>query len=256
MTSLVKVIKSVSEKRKEAKVITLRAAVRPLEEEQSTEIDRRKIERIENELIQKAKERANKLILQAEEEIRKKTEIEEQSLQEKMTAALEDARIKGYEEGYQAGRKDGEQSVSDLIQEARQIVDLSQEEYVKKLTEAEPMMINIAIALAEKIVGNQLKEQPEQWTDVVKAAVKEVKEHDNIKIFVHPSKYKLTLNDKKLLKAALNESTDIFIYPNEELVEDACMIETSFGTIDASIHTQLAEIKKQLLEIVEENQNE
>lgn len=259
MTSLANVIKSVSKEIKEAKVITLRTAIRPVEKEPNIEIDRQKMEQIENELIQEAKEKANSLLKQAEEEINKKIEAlkkEEDSLQEKISAAMEDARVKGYDEGFQLGRKDGEQSMHNLIEEVRQLVDASREEYVKKLAEAEPMMIKIAIALAEKIVGNNLEEQPERWSHVVKTAVKEVKEHENIKIFVHPSKYERTLNDKKTFKAALNESTDIYIYPNEELAEDACMIETSFGTIDASIDTQITEIKKQLLEIVEEKQNE
>ena len=44
---------------------------------------------------------------------------EEESLHAKISDALEEARVKGYQEGYEAGRNDGMQSVENLIQEAK-----------------------------------------------------------------------------------------------------------------------------------------
>lgn len=259
MTSLANVIKSVTEE-KNVKVISLRSVVRPVKKqaEPSADVNRKKLEQVERELIRKAEIKANELMKQAEEKARQKAEAlkkREEALQEKISHALEEARAKGYDEGFQIGRKDGMQSVQELMNEAREMVDLTHQEYVKKLAEAEPMIIKFAIALAEKIVGHHLETQPELWSHLVKSAIKEVKEHENIKIFVHPKKYEWILSSKRMLKAAVNDTTEIYIYPNEELAEDACIIETSFGKIDASVDTQLMEMKKHLLEIVEEKQN-
>lgn len=254
MTSLANILKSVSKRTNKARVITLRPAVHSVEKDQSVEIERQKVAQIESELIQKAQEQANELLKQAEEKINEKNAAlkkKEASLQEQMNAAIEEARVKGYDEGYQLGKKDGKHSMHKLIDEARQLIDLSREEYIKKLAEAEPAIIKIATKLAKKIIGNNLKKQNGHWSHVVQTAIKEVKDHDNIKIFVHPTKYEQTLKDKKIFKAAVNESTDLYVYPNEELTEDACVIETSFGTIDASINIQITELKRKLLEIVE-----
>ena len=43
------------------------------------------------------------------------------------------------------------------------------------------------------------------------------------------------------------------MYPNGELDEHACYIESENGRIDASIDSQLQEIKRKLMDILEEN---
>lgn len=264
MTSLVNVIKSVNKTWDEAKVIQIQPMIQPYEFENdnsSTVVDEEslKLKQLEIEIIQKAQEKAKELIEQANEEIQKKKEElmkEEEALHEKITDALEEARVKGYQEGFEAGRTDGFQSAENLIQEATKIVDSSREDYYEKLASADLEIINLAVKIAEKIIGKSIDSEPDYWNQLVKTALKEVREHENIKIFVHPKKFELTKNNKKMLEALLHDSTDIYIYPDDELEENACIIETSFGTIDASVDSQLTEIKKQLLQIVEEMQNE
>lgn len=264
MTSLVNVIKSVNNTWNEAKVIQIQPMIQPrvFETGNSIDIDNEgslELKKLEIEIIQKAREKAKELIEQANEEIQKKKEElikEEESLHKKISDALEEARVKGYQEGYEAGRNDGLQSVEHFIQEAAKIVDASREDYYEKLESAELEIIDLAVKIAEKIVGKTIESEPEYWIQLVKTALKEVREHEDIKIFVHPTKYELTKSQKKMLEAILHDSTDLYIYPDDELEENACIIETSFGTIDASVDSQLTEMKKQLLQIVEEMQNE
>lgn len=264
MTSLVNVIKSVNKTLDEARVIQIQPMIQPqaFESETAGDIDDEELlelKKLEIEIIQKAQEKAKELIEQANEEIeKKKAELmkEEESLHAKISDALEEARVKGYQEGYEAGRNDGMQSVENLIQEASKIVDSSREDYYEKLESAELEIIDLAVKIAEKIIGKTIEDDSEYWSQLVKTALKEVREHEDIKIFVHPKKFELTKSQKKMLEALLHDSTDIYIYPDDELEETACIIETSFGTIDASVDSQLTEIKKQLLQIVEEMQNE
>jgi flagellar assembly protein FliH len=263
MTSLVNVIKSVNKTWDEAKVIQIQPMIQPcVFETSNSNIDNEgllEVKKLEIEIIQKAREKAKELIEQANEEIQKKKEElikEEESLHKKISDALEEARVKGYQEGFEAGRDDGLQSVENLIQEAKKIVDSSQKDYYEKLESAELEIIDLAVKIAEKIVGKKIENDSEYWIQLVKTALKEVREHEDIKIFVHPSKFELTKSQKKTLEAILHDSTDLYIYPEDELKEDACIIETSFGTVDASVDSQLTEIKKQLLQIVEEMQHE
>jgi len=263
MTSLVNVIKSVNKTWDEAKVIQIQPMIQPQEfvNDESADVDESslKLKQLEIEIIQKAREKAKELIEQANEEIQKKKEAlmkEEESLHEKISDALEEARVKGYQDGFEAGRSDGLKSVEDLIQEAAKIVDSAREDYFEKLERSELEIIHLAVKIAEKIIGKTIANDPDAWSQLVKTALKEVREHENIKIFVHPKKYELTIDQKKMLAAVLHDSMDLYIYPDDELEENACIIETSFGTIDASVDSQLTEIKKQLLQIVEELQNE
>lgn len=259
--SLAKVIKYATDEVKEAKLITLRPTVQPIEKkvEEISDEDKKKLAQIEREIIEKAEAKAKQLLEQTEVEMEKRMlamQEKEAALEEKIANALEEAQAKGYDEGFQVGKKEGYASIQQSIEAAQRLVSLSKVDYEKKILEAEPMIIKLATKLAEKIVGDNIEQEPTKWVHIVQTAIKEMKEHKNIKISVHPSKYELTLNGKKQLEATLNHDSEIYIYPNEELDEDACLIETSFGTVDASVTTQLSEMKTHLLEIVEENLNE
>ena len=47
---------------------------------------------------------------------------------------------------------------------------------------------------------------------------------------------------------------DFYIYPDDELEETSCIIESENGRIDASVDSQLEEIKIKLFEMLESEQ--
>lgn len=51
--------------------------------------------------------------------------------------------------------------------------------------------------------------------------------------------------------ALFPKELDFYIYPDEELSEMDCIIESANGRIDASIDSQLEEIKNKLIELLE-----
>lgn len=259
MTSLDNVMKSVPNDEERTRVISIRRPRLAKEEKvEERQIDKRLLQEIEAKHIQKAEKQAAAILQKAEEAAQLKMEElkqQEANLESRMNAVLEEAKVQGYEIGYNQGRKDGEQSIQDSVEEAQQLIEVARDDYWSKLQEAEPTIVKLAIKISEKMLGSTLDAQPEKWGSAVKTALKEVKDHENIKISVHPSKYDITVQQKKELKAVVHDSTDIIIYPDEELVETACVIETSFGTIDASFDSQLSVIKKRLLEVIEETKN-
>ena len=56
--------------------------------------------------------------------------------------------------------------------------------------------------------------------------------------------YQYLLSQKEELITIFSHETNLFIYPNEDLPEDGCVIESESGRLDASIDTQLLEIKR------------
>ena len=258
MISLTNVIKKLDRlENMDVKTIALRKTVF-LQYEDSEPHDSDFSENAETEaamILKQANEQAAILLQETEETIQKrKQELkeEEEKLADKVEAALEDARLTGFEEGYQRGRRDGEESVRKQMEEARRTIDASRNAYLERLQEAEPTIVAMAVKIAEKIIGKALDEKPEYWLSLAKTVLKEVKEHEDVKIYVHPKHYELTLQKKKELQAIVNHATDIYIYPDQELPGDGCLIETSFGTVDATVDSQLSQIKTQLLELIEE----
>jgi flagellar assembly protein FliH len=76
----------------------------------------------------------------------------------------------------------------------------------------------------------------------------EVKREEDIRLFVSPMHYHATVDLTNELSKVTN--TDIVVYPDESKGENGCIIETKYGQIDASLDSQLDELKEKLLEFV------
>lgn len=204
-------------------------------------------------IIQEAERKAEQILLSAQSDLdntlieienkRMQWDTERQHLQ---TLAKEE----GFTIGLQEGRKEGLEQYKNHIAEARDIINLSQKEYHSLIDYSEETILKIGIKVAEKILSKQLDEKAEDFLLIVRKAIKEVSEYSQIQIYVHPRYFELLLNQKEELKNLYNKDTDISIFPNEDLPETGCMIESSFGRIDASVDSQLIEIKNKLLSLL------
>src|SRR5690606_18316892 len=140
----------------------------------------------------------------------------------------------GFQAGLVEGREQGYQEYRDLLAEARKIIDLSKQDYDRYLDSSEEVIVKLGLTVAEKIIGSHLSEKPEDFVFLVRKATKEVKEHSNIMTQVSPHYFQYVMEQKEELIAILNRETDLFIYPNEDFKETDCVIESSFGKINAS----------------------
>ncbi|MFS1518373.1 flagellar assembly protein FliH [Bacillus sp. SCS-151] len=206
-------------------------------------------------LITDAKQEAKELLENANKQLKQVNEEIEQTkqawLKEKQQLEAE-AKETGYKAGFQSGEEAGYTEYSEKLSEAKHIVSLTKKDYHEILDSAEEKMLLIGIKVAERILGETLDGDEGQFVHIVKRALKEVKEHTDIKIYVHPSQYDLVISRKNELLDLLNHMTELYIYPDEDRKETGCIIESSFGKIDASVDSQLEEIKAKLIELLVE----
>ena len=81
---------------------------------------------------------------------------------------------------------------------------------------------------------------------LVKRALKEAKDSHDVQLHVNPNYYEYLLSQKEELLAVFLHETNLFIFPDEELPENRCVIESALVGLDASVDTQLSEIKQKL----------
>jgi len=158
------------------------------------------------------------------------------------------ARKEGYEIGLQQGKEEGLKQFSQTINHAHEIVETANRDFYKLIEEADETILLIGIKVAERILSERLNENREQFVPLVKQAIREVREHSEVKICVHPRYYETVVEKRDELRLVFNREIDIFIYPDDQLPENGCVIESSYGRIDAGIDTQLQQLKEKLLE--------
>lgn len=215
-------------------------------------------EEIEQKLAQ-AESQAQRTVAEADDyaqQVRHAFETERQQAEQQLQEAFEEARQQGYNAGFSEGQEVGRQTYVELIADAQKIIASSQTDYARTIESAEPVMVELAVALAQRILGTKLEENPDNWSALLKQVMLEVREHENVKIYVHPHWYTQTLQQKAELEQLLSHTEQLYIYPDSGLPENGCVVESKYGRIDATLDQQLEQLKVQLLEKWKEGPDE
>jgi flagellar assembly protein FliH len=205
-------------------------------------------------LISEARRKAEKIVSGAFEE---RDRIHYQIQQEKdnwltqREKQFKEAYDAGFQKGEEEGMKKGYQEYARRLIEAERIIEWNKQEYYSYLEKAQQVIVSLAIASAEKIIGKKIIDEPETFTSIVKRALKEVRQLPEVQIHCHPSRYFNLMENKEEIESAFPANVQCFIYANDDLGEDECYIETNQGRIIVSMNSQLAELKLKLFEVLQ-----
>ncbi|MCE7794606.1 flagellar assembly protein FliH [Salipaludibacillus sp. CUR1] len=197
-------------------------------------------------------ERLKKELEIQKDEWHKAMHEEKNRIQEESENLYRQTAEEGFNQGYLEGAEKAKAEYESYISEARQVVLNAKEDYCRKLAESEPVMLNFAINLAEKIISHTVGNDEAAWGNFIKEAVTEVREQEEVKIYVHPEWYEATLQHKKELEGIALHTRELLIFPDSSLEKMGCVIETPYGQIDASVDSQLREMKRILFEKLKE----
>lgn len=267
-----KVIKSVHSKSsfKQAKQIVIRKlsedeSFQPLihaEEEQHEEsfssastINSNDTDKIVKQKLDEADQKVKQMIEDAElhiKEMYEQIEFDKSEAIKEQEYMYEQMREEGYQAGLLKGREDGFNEYKESIEEANSIIMSAKDEYHKVVEQAEPVIVDLAVELCRRVIGHGLVGLPEVWDQFVKQVIKEVQEHEDVKIYVHPDWFERTRQQKEELHLFLTHCEELYIYADPALAENGCVIETKYGRMDATIDHQLTQLKKQLHDRLEE----
>ncbi|KGE17528.1 FliH/SctL family protein [Paenibacillus wynnii] len=166
---------------------------------------------------------------------------------------IEVVKSEGYQQGYQEGVSQAEEEmkrkVAEMMEEARNVLADAHRARDVIIQEAEPFLVELSCGIAEKIVEKQLTIEPEFTMDLIKKNLARKREQGLISLCVSPSQFIFVNAAREELALAIDSQAELQILPDSMVKDHGCVIRSSFGSIDARIDTQLAEIKKELLRI-------
>lgn len=153
---------------------------------------------------------------------------------------IEEAHRRGFVEGEARGR----QTASQQVQAAVERLARSAAEFLalrpQARREAEEDVVQLALAVARRVLRRELTVDPGAILGLVKAAMEKLDARDLRKIRAHPET--AALLGKYLQDAGLPERVEIV--PDGALEKGAAILETARGSLDASVDTQVAEIER------------
>jgi len=148
----------------------------------------------------------------------------------------------GRAEGFEKGRQAVAAELESVIQKLRQAY-MDIEKFRKQLyLEAEAETVELALAVARKIIGQEISIDRQIVLNVVKGALDKVIDHENVRIRINPQDLETVQTALFEFLPLVEKLENIHFETDAALTPGGCIVETNFGTIDASIENQLKQI--------------
>lgn len=204
-------------------------------------------------LVDQAKQKADALRQQMDQEYQahlEKIDQEKQTFKQECEVMQNQAYQEGYEAGFQAGKTDAEAAYTKEIELAKALVERTKADYYAHLESAELDVLSLALNISKTILNDTLIDKKDAWLSLIKKAIQDMRDQESITITVHPEWYEATSQFKHDIEG-MTYGTKVYVYPDESLQKTSCLIETPFGKVDASLDSQLNELRDKLFEILE-----
>ncbi|AIC94832.1 MULTISPECIES: flagellar assembly protein FliH [Shouchella] len=172
------------------------------------------------------------------------TQLEQQWEERKLQAQSE-----GYETGFSAGESQALSIYEGKLTEAHHLLEQAQDQVEQSIVKNEPFLIELVLSIVRRVLKSELEHEGILAT-MVAQILQEVKDMELVKVYVHPSWYKKLVHSKEELQQQLPACQDFRIIPDGQRNETECVIVTNAGRLDASLDTQLLELKQQLTRVI------
>ena len=149
------------------------------------------------------------------------------------------AEADGRERGHAAGLTEGRATVAAVSSALEAAVAGVLDARAEYLEQAEARAVELALLLAEKLVGAALDVRPELVLELVRGALRRAVERDHLVIEVNPADLELVRAEVGEIAARLGGVRQLEVVAEPRVGAGGCVVRTTEGEIDARIETQL-----------------
>ena len=164
--------------------------------------------------------------------------------EEKERGVFEEARKKGYSEGFGQGKRDAlksmEEGVGNIFKASESIERFKNELY----EDVKQDVIKLSLKIAETIVKAETAADISLIAGIIADAVNKSSDAVKFTVCLNPADYAVLNKNPETVKNFIERQASINFIPDANLPGGGVIIKTDFGEIDARLETQLEQIKK------------
>ena len=186
----------------------------------------------------KVVKRAEYAVLVEAQEIIDKAKREAEAITRRARTELEAERQRGYHEGREQAAAEMAEKIMGTVNEGAA--------YLQKI---EALLVEVVDQALRRVLGEI--DQHEVIARVVNRALESVRKKSDVTIRVSPSQAEYLQQRLKEMVSQSPHAGSLQVQPDNRLNNDACVLETDVGIVDASIQTQLKAIENALIKALE-----
>lgn len=170
---------------------------------------------------------------------------------EQLELELQDAYDRGFRDGQDTTKAFDEREFQKLRQMNRIIdhmVDSFRLEYSKQMELLKTHLVDLSITIAEQIIKYEIDKDKNFFINQLKNVLNEIDRNVIYKLFINPKDLEIFEESKSVLLSdpSVFENTRIIV--DESIEQGFCKLDTSIGEFDASLRSQLDNIRFHLMQ--------
>lgn len=163
-------------------------------------------------------------------------------------AEADELRRRAIDRGYREGLELASQQYCQSIDQLQELTNALREERETFFAGIESQVVKLSVEIAEKILRHELESNPETVLQIVKLALLQLTDRDSIALRVSPQDAELIKQHREEIRDAAGGIRQIEIIEDRRVDRGGCVAESSSGSLDARIGSQLSEVTRALME--------
>ncbi|MBT9583602.1 hypothetical protein IV102_09635 [bacterium] len=225
--------------------------------QQATPVDQAIIEEAQQraqQMMQEAQAAANQMLMEYQQQAQSMMEQANQQIQAAAEQVQRQAQEIGFQQGYEQGLQQGglvaQQQVYQQLVESRDIFIQAIKQRHLMLASAEPDLARLAVKIAEKLVGQELAQNPEAVVGIVRLALAGIGDREQVLIRVNPVDYDKVVEHRSDFEKMIEGLKKFDVTADAAIDVGGCAVETNLGNIDARLATRVSAMTAGLEEVV------
>ena len=156
------------------------------------------------------------------------------------------AYAEGYAAGERAGLEMGRKKAETLVRRISGILEDLERFHRRLYASAERDLVDLALAIAGRILHQEVTLRPEAVVAVAREAIRRAVERSRIRVRVHPDDLEILQAHKEKLLEQVEGIKHLTLEADKSVGIGGCVVETPYGDVDARLDQQLEEVARAL----------
>lgn len=203
-------------------------------------------EQLVMELLEKARNEAQSIISNAQEEV----DFMRAQVMEEAKETREQAGIEGYTDGLKRAQAEIEADRQMAMEQSQQLVEEARRTKLSILDSAEIDMVRLVMAIARKVIVAELSINPQAIVEIVRQAIYYLDSPENLRVYVNPTDLQALLDAIALEGLSQIGSRDMAIdlKGDQRISSGGCIIDSSMGSVDAQLEGRMRKVEEAIME--------
>ncbi len=150
---------------------------------------------------------------------------------------------RGFNKGEKAGFKTGQEKIESVFNNLHRLVSELAKLRKQIFIDSEREIVELALAIARRIICHEVTLNKNTVIDVTREALKEIEDHEKIKIRLKPEDLECFENADS---NPICNNENVTFEAEEKISSGGCVVETDAGAFDARIEKQLQAVEEAL----------